>query len=54
MIRLCANGRLDPQPLISHVLPAADAAAAYTLIDQPPPDLLQVILDFRENEVLAI
>ena len=53
VIRLCANGRLDPRPLISHVLPAADAAAAYTLIDQPTPDLLQVILDFREDGVVA-
>ena len=49
VMQLCATRRLDPLPLISHVLPAADAAAAYELIDQPPPDLLQVILDFTED-----
>jgi 2-desacetyl-2-hydroxyethyl bacteriochlorophyllide A dehydrogenase len=45
-IQLCAAGRADPMPLISHVLPAAEAAEAYRLIDSPPPDLLQVILSF--------
>ena len=49
VMQLCATRRLDPLPLISHVLPAADAAAAYELIDRPPPDLLQVILDFTED-----
>jgi hypothetical protein len=37
---------VDPLPLISHVLPATEAAEAYRLIDSPPPDLLQVILSF--------
>jgi 2-desacetyl-2-hydroxyethyl bacteriochlorophyllide A dehydrogenase len=45
-IQLCAAGRVDPLPLISHVLPATEAAEAYRLIDTPPPDLLQVILSF--------
>jgi threonine dehydrogenase-like Zn-dependent dehydrogenase len=45
-IQLCAAGRADPLPLISHVLPATEAAEAYRLIDSPPPDLLQVILSF--------
>lgn len=49
VIKLCAAGRLDPRPLVSHVLPATEAAEAYALIDQPPPDLLQVILDFGED-----
>jgi 2-desacetyl-2-hydroxyethyl bacteriochlorophyllide A dehydrogenase len=49
VMTLCASGRLDPRPLISHVLPAAAAADAYRLIDQPPADLLQVVLDFREE-----
>ncbi|HEY5845156.1 MAG TPA: zinc-binding dehydrogenase [Microlunatus sp.] len=47
VISLCAAGRLDTLPLVSHVLPALEAAKAYALIDEPPPDLLQVILDFR-------
>jgi threonine dehydrogenase-like Zn-dependent dehydrogenase len=44
-MHLCATRRLDPLPLISHVLPAA----AYALIDRPPADPLQVILDFTED-----
>jgi threonine dehydrogenase-like Zn-dependent dehydrogenase len=47
VIRLCAGGRLDPLPLVTHVIPARRAAEAYELIDTPPADLLQVILDFR-------
>ena len=46
VIRLCAAGRLDPLPLVTHVIPARSAAEAYELIDKPPADLLQVILDF--------
>lgn len=49
VMHLCAARRLDPLPLISHVVPAAEAAAAYVLIDRPPADLLQVILDFTED-----
>jgi threonine dehydrogenase-like Zn-dependent dehydrogenase len=46
VMRLWASGRLDPTPLITHVIPARDAAAAYRLLDDPHPDLLQVLLDF--------
>src|SRR5918994_5961008 len=46
VIRLCAAGRLDPLPLVSHVIPTRSAAEAYRLIDSPPPDLGQVILSF--------
>jgi 2-desacetyl-2-hydroxyethyl bacteriochlorophyllide A dehydrogenase len=49
VIKLCAAGRLDPMPLVTHVLPARRAAEAYELVDNPPPELLQVILDFRES-----
>jgi 2-desacetyl-2-hydroxyethyl bacteriochlorophyllide A dehydrogenase len=49
VIRLCAAGRLDPMPLVSHVIPAMRAAEAYELLDKPPADVLQVILDFRED-----
>ena len=47
VMQLCARGRLDPLPLVTHVLPAERAAEAYELLDEPPADLLQVILDFR-------
>jgi 2-desacetyl-2-hydroxyethyl bacteriochlorophyllide A dehydrogenase len=48
VMRLCAAGRINPFPLVSHVVPAQDAAEAYRLIDKPPEGLLQVVLDFRE------
>jgi 2-desacetyl-2-hydroxyethyl bacteriochlorophyllide A dehydrogenase len=47
VMKLCARGRLDPLPLVSHVIDAHDAANAYALLDSPPDNLLQVILDFR-------
>ena len=50
VIKLCATGRLDPMPLVSHVIPATSAAEAYELVDSSPPDLLQVILSFTEHE----
>lgn len=49
VIGLFASGRLDPGPLVSHVIPARRAADAYALIDVPPPDLLQVVLDFTDE-----
>ena len=49
VMRLCAQGRLDPLPLVSHVIDAHDAASGYALLDAPPEDLLQVILDFRDG-----
>jgi 2-desacetyl-2-hydroxyethyl bacteriochlorophyllide A dehydrogenase len=51
VIKLCAAGRLDPMPLVSHVIPARSAAEAYRLVDSPPPDLLQVILSFTDEAV---
>jgi threonine dehydrogenase-like Zn-dependent dehydrogenase len=50
VIKLCATGRLDPMPLVSHVIPATSAAEAYELVDSSPADLLQVILSFTEHE----
>jgi 2-desacetyl-2-hydroxyethyl bacteriochlorophyllide A dehydrogenase len=49
VMRLCADGRLDPKPLVTHVIPARRAAEAYELLDRSPADVLQVILDFRED-----
>lgn len=31
---------------MSHVVPVADAADAYTLLDERPADALQVVLEF--------
>lgn len=50
VMRLCASGRLNPLPLVSHVIPAQQAARAYTLLESPPPDLLQVVLDFGQGD----
>ncbi len=47
VMRLCATKRLDPMPLLSHVIPATRAAEAYRLLDSPPADLMQVILSFE-------
>lgn len=47
---LCTAGRLDPTPLVSHVIPAGEAADAYQLLDRASGDVLQVILDFRAEE----
>jgi 2-desacetyl-2-hydroxyethyl bacteriochlorophyllide A dehydrogenase len=47
VIELIAAGRLDVLPLVSHVVPAALAADAYTLLDDDPASALQVVLDFR-------
>ena len=49
VMRLWASGRLDPTPLITHVIPAREAASAYRLLDDPPEDLMQVLLDFNNG-----
>jgi len=41
-----ADGRLDPNSLVSHRFALADAAEAYRLLDTSPASALQVILDF--------
>jgi threonine dehydrogenase-like Zn-dependent dehydrogenase len=46
VMRLCIDGRLDPSPLVSHVISATQAAEAYRLLDSPPSELMQVILRF--------
>jgi 2-desacetyl-2-hydroxyethyl bacteriochlorophyllide A dehydrogenase len=49
VMKLLASGRLDPTPLITHMIPAREAAAAYRLLDDPPADLMQVLLDFTNG-----
>ena len=49
VMRLIAEGRLDVEPLITHVLPVEQAAEAFRLLDEADPHVLQVILDFRSD-----
>lgn len=41
-------GELPLADLVSHRVPFADAAEAYRLIDQRPPEVLQVVLEYGE------
>ena len=43
---LCAQGRLQLEPLVTHVVPVEEAADAYRLLDQRPHEAVQVVLDF--------
>ena len=45
-IRLQAEGVLTLKPLITHVLPFAQAAEAFRTLDESPAEALQVVLDF--------
>ncbi|GAA0907804.1 zinc-dependent alcohol dehydrogenase [Virgisporangium aurantiacum] len=41
-----AAGAVDARGLVSHLVPATEAASAYELLDERPEEALQVILDF--------
>ena len=43
---LIARERLEVRPLVTHVVPAADAAEAFALLDARTEGALQVVLDF--------
>ncbi|MFJ4701386.1 MULTISPECIES: zinc-binding alcohol dehydrogenase [unclassified Streptomyces] len=45
-LALVAEGRVDVSGLVSHVVPVAEAADAYVLLDEHPADALQVVLSF--------
>ncbi|MEU9212727.1 zinc-binding alcohol dehydrogenase [Streptomyces sp. NPDC048415] len=45
-LRLVAEEQVDVTALVSHVIPAADAADAYVLLDERPAEALQVVLEF--------
>jgi 2-desacetyl-2-hydroxyethyl bacteriochlorophyllide A dehydrogenase len=45
-LRLVADGLVDVKGLVSHVIPVAEAADAYVLLDERPADALQVVLEF--------
>ncbi|MFC6087944.1 zinc-binding dehydrogenase [Saccharothrix lopnurensis] len=46
VLDLAVAGHLRLRPLVSHVLPVADAAAAYELVDSRPDLVMQVVLAF--------
>lgn len=45
-LALVAEGRVDVASLVSHVVPVAEAADAYALLDERPADALQIVLEF--------
>ena len=45
VVDLCARGRLEVEPLVSHVLPLASAADAFRLLDEHPGEAVQVVLE---------
>jgi 2-desacetyl-2-hydroxyethyl bacteriochlorophyllide A dehydrogenase len=47
---LVADGRVDPGPLVTHVIAAEEVGRAFALVAERPPDLLQAVLDFRTAE----
>jgi threonine dehydrogenase-like Zn-dependent dehydrogenase len=49
-MRLQAEGVVDLQPLISHVIPFENAGEAFRILDQEPENALQVVLDFTNME----
>ena len=46
---LAAQGKVELRPLITHLLPAAEAPRLFQLLDERPAEVLQAVLDFREE-----
>jgi len=49
-MRLQAEGVVNLEPIISHVIPFENAHEAFRLLDQEPEHALQVVLDFTSME----
>jgi 2-desacetyl-2-hydroxyethyl bacteriochlorophyllide A dehydrogenase len=47
-MRLQADEVLNLRPIISHIVPFADAGEAFRILDQEPENALQVVLDFSK------
>lgn len=48
-MRLATGGKLQLHPLITHSVPAAEAAGLFRLLDEQPASALQAVLDFRDD-----
>ena len=48
-MRLQADGLINLQPIISHVIPFDDAGEAFRILDEEPENALQVVLDFTKT-----
>ncbi len=48
-MRLASQEKLQLHPLITHVAPVAEASALFELLDERPEDVLQAVLDFRDQ-----
>jgi 2-desacetyl-2-hydroxyethyl bacteriochlorophyllide A dehydrogenase len=46
VMQFAAEGRLSLDPLVTHVVPAEDAADAFRLVDEHPEEVVQVVLEF--------
>ncbi len=46
VMRLAAEGRLELESLVSHVVPVEDAVEAFRLLDERPEETVQVVLEF--------
>jgi threonine dehydrogenase-like Zn-dependent dehydrogenase len=46
VMQLAAGGRLSLEPLVTHLVPAEDAADAFRLLDEHPEDAVQIVLEF--------
>ncbi len=49
VLSLEREGRLRLSELVTHVVPAEDAPAAFEMLDAAPQDALQVVLDYRAS-----
>lgn len=48
-MRLASEGKMQLQPLITHLMPASEAPALFRLLDESPSDVLQAVLDFKDG-----
>jgi threonine dehydrogenase-like Zn-dependent dehydrogenase len=53
-MKLAVRGDIHLLPLITHMVPAADAPSLFKLLDERPAEALQAVLDFREELPAAL
>jgi 2-desacetyl-2-hydroxyethyl bacteriochlorophyllide A dehydrogenase len=49
IMELQAQGSLNLRPVITHVIPFAEAARAFQILDETPEQALQIVLDFSQQ-----